>query len=78
FVNFDLAFTKQIRITEKFRAELRAEGFNILNHPNFSNPDSLGNQIGNFGAFGLLNATVGRPDATTSARQMQVALKLSF
>jgi carboxypeptidase family protein len=79
FANFDLVFAKNIRITEKFGAELRVEGFNIFNHPNFSNPDAtLGNQIGNLGAFGLLTSTVGRPDATTSARQMQVALKLSF
>jgi hypothetical protein len=74
-----LVFAKHIKITERFGAELRVEAFNIFNHPNFSNPDAtLGNQIGNLGAFGLLNSTVGRPDATTSARQMQVALKLSF
>jgi hypothetical protein len=78
FVNVDLAFAKNMKITERVGAELRFEGYNILNHPNFSNPDSLGNQIGNLGAFGLLNATVGRPDSTTSARQMQVALRLSF
>jgi hypothetical protein len=28
--------------------------------------------------FGLITNTVTRPDATTSARQMQVALKLTF
>jgi len=83
FVNFDLVFTKNIRITERFRAELRVEGFNIFNHPNFTNPGdqsaaSPGNQIGNVGVFGLSTATVGRPDGTTSARQMQVALKLNF
>jgi hypothetical protein len=83
FVNFDLVFSKNIKFTERFNAQLRFEGYNIFNHPNFVNPgditaSSLGNQIGNVGAFGLSNATVGRPDGTTSARQMQVALKLSF
>ena len=83
FVNFDLVFTKNIRITERFQAQLRVEGFNIFNHPNFTNPGdqsaaSLGNQIGNVGVFGLSTATVGRPDGTTSARQLQVALKLNF
>jgi len=83
FVNFDLVFAKNIKITERFQAQLRLEGFNIFNHPNFVNPGdhsvaSLGNQIGNVGAFGLITSTVGRPDGTTSARQMQVALKLNF
>jgi hypothetical protein len=83
FVNFDLVFSKNIKFTERFNAQLRFEGYNIFNHPNFVNPgdisaSSLGNQIGNVGSFGLSNATVGRPDGTTSARQMQVALKLNF
>ena len=72
-----------MRITERFNAQLRVECYNIFNHPNFINPGditaaSLGNQIGNVGSFGLSTATVGRPDGTTSARQMQVALKLNF
>jgi hypothetical protein len=83
YVNFDLAFSKNIKVTERINAQLRFEGYNIFNHPNFLNPgditaSSLGNQIGNVGAFGLSDATVGRPDGTTSARQMQVALKVSF
>ena len=83
YVNFDLVFSKNIKFTERFNAQLRFEGFNIFNHPNFVNPGdtsaaSLGNQIGNVGAFGLIQSTVGRPDGTTSARQLQVALKLNF
>jgi hypothetical protein len=82
FVNFDLVFAKHIKLTERFLAELRVEGFNIFNHPHFTNPgdfgNSLGNQVGNLGAFGLITSTAGRPDGTTSARQLQVALKLNF
>ena len=82
FVNFDLVFAKHMKITERFGAELRVESYNIFNHPHFTNPgdfgNSLGNQIGNLGAFGLITSTASRPDATTSARQMQVAIKLSF
>ena len=78
-----MTFAKTMKITERFNAQLRVECYNIFNHPNFLNPgdnttSSLGNQIGNVGAFGLSNATVTRSDTTTSARQMQVALKLSF
>jgi len=81
FVNFDLALTKTMKISERFRTELRVETFNLLNHPNFNNP---GSDSGNFtnlvgsGELGLITSTVGRPDGTTSARQMQVALRLDF
>jgi outer membrane receptor protein involved in Fe transport len=81
FVNFDLVFGKRIRITERFNAELRIEGYNIFNHPQFRNPgsdpDANGNLVGS-PIFGLITSTVTRPDGTTSARQMQVGLKLNF
>jgi hypothetical protein len=79
FVNFDLAFTKRIKFTERVNAELRVEGYNIFNHPHFTNPgtDGASNRI-TAGNFGLIDSTATRPDATTSARQMQVALKLNF
>ena len=81
FVNFDLVFGKRIRITERFNAELRIEGYNIFNHPQFTNPgsdpDANGNLVGS-PIFGLITSTVTRPDGTTSARQMQVGLKLNF
>ena len=74
FVSFDLAFTKRMKFTERFGAELRVEGFNIFNHPVFQNPAN-----GITGAnFGLISSTIIRPDQTTSARQIQVALRLNF
>jgi Carboxypeptidase regulatory-like domain len=74
FVNFDMVFSKRIRFTERVDMQLRIEGYNIFNHPAFSNP---GNLLG--GAFfGQITSTVSRPDATTSARQMQAGLKLNF
>jgi hypothetical protein len=61
--------------------KLVVQGYNIFNHPHFSNPgadpSALGNLI-NSGLMGLITSTVSRPDATTSARQMQVALRLDF
>jgi len=39
----DLAIRRKLRLTEKVGLQLRAEFFNIFNHPNFANPDgSLG------------------------------------
>jgi Carboxypeptidase regulatory-like domain len=79
FVNFDLVFAKTTKITERINAELRVEGYNIFNHPHFNNPgtDLVSNRI-TASNFGLINSTATRPDATTSARQLQVALKLNF
>jgi hypothetical protein len=81
FVNFDMTFAKKMKFGERFEAELRAECYNIFNHPHFNNPGDLSSSLGNLQGspiFGLITSTVQRPDATTSARQMQVALKLSF
>ena len=36
--NFDLAFTKDTKINERLNMQLRADVFNVFNHPNFSNP----------------------------------------
>jgi|HubBroStandDraft_6_1064221.scaffolds.fasta_scaffold22205_2 hypothetical protein len=36
--NFDLAFTKDTKLTERVSMQLRADFFNFLNHPNFANP----------------------------------------
>jgi hypothetical protein len=81
FVNFDTSLSKKIPITERIGAELRVECYNIFNHPHFNNPGSdaavNGNLLGS-PIFGLITNTVTRPDATTSARQMQVAVKLTF
>lgn len=81
FVNFDLSLSKKMAITERIGTELRVECYNIFNHPHFNNPGSdaavNGNLVGS-PIFGLITNTVARPDATTSARQMQVALKVTF
>ena len=38
FRNWDFSVAKNWKFTERFRAQFRAELFNILNHPNFANP----------------------------------------
>jgi hypothetical protein len=67
--------------TRQVRAELRFEGCNILNHPHFLNPgtdaSALGNLIGQ-PQFGVITSTYTQPDGTTSARQIQVAMKVIF
>jgi Carboxypeptidase regulatory-like domain len=74
YVSFDLAFAKKTKLTERFELELRLEGYNIFNRPHFDQPDNLQTDP----TFGMISSTVPRADATTSARQMQAAVKLSF
>ena len=66
---------KNVHVTERFRMQIRSEFYNVLNHPQFRQP---GNVIENPGTFGLSAGTLTRPDGTTSARQIQLALKLNF
>jgi hypothetical protein len=66
------------RISEKFNIQFRAEIFNILNHPNFAPPvtpdnvdifDGTGSPTG---VAGLITST------TTTAREIQFAVKVIF
>jgi hypothetical protein len=81
FVDFDVALSKKMAITERVAMELKMEGYNIFNRPQFTNPgtdpNAFGNQLGS-PLFGLITGTQSNPDSTTSARQLQVSLKLSF
>jgi hypothetical protein len=38
FRNFDVAFTKDNKLTERVGMQLRVDFFNVFNHPNFANP----------------------------------------
>jgi len=81
FWDWDVTLAKRMTITERVKAELRFEGYNILNHPHFQNPGTdaagIGNLIGQ-SQFGVITQTYVQPDGTTSARQVQVALKVIF
>ena len=39
YSNWDLSVTKETQLTEKLALQLRAEVFNVLNHPNFALPN---------------------------------------
>jgi hypothetical protein len=81
YVNVDAAFLKNTKLTEKLNLQFRLEAYNLFNHTQFTNPDNLVQDIGtaaNPGTFGQSLSTVTRADGTTSARQLQFALKLIF
>jgi carboxypeptidase family protein len=66
--NWDMALFKNFVIHEQAQIELRAEAFNIFNHPQFGLPNP---NIGNAQA-GQITSTVGNP------RQLQMGLRLQF
>lgn len=76
FENLDFSITKRTKITERISNEFRVETFNILNHPNFANPNT-NVQYGNAN-FGVISALRGAPGDAGSSRQMQFAMKFIF
>jgi hypothetical protein len=76
-VNLDFSIAKNTtirRISETFRAQFRAEIFNLFNHSNFLPPL---NNLRVFDAAGQRISSAGLLDATaTSSRQIQFGLKL--
>ena len=67
-VQLDVSLFKEIPIYERLHMQFRAEVFNVLNHPQFDNPNTV---IGSPQA-GVISNQVNSP------RDMQLALKLLF
>ncbi len=74
-VNFDLSLIKDTMITEKFRAQLRAEAFNFVNHTNLGSPNTSFSP----GADGRnRSATFGTITSSRDPRIVQFGLRLIF
>ena len=74
--NIDASLTKNTNIG-RYAAEFKIEAFNVLNHPQFANPNTT---IGN-AAAGTITAMLSSPSCSlcgTVERQVQLALKLKF
>ena len=76
-VTLDTSLIKNISVTERVRAQFRAEAFNLLNHTNLGTPARQQSQI--FSGTGAVVSTAGQILATaTTSRQLQFALKILF
>src|SRR5579883_2011315 len=73
--NTDLSLAKSFDIREGVRFQLRAEAFNVFNHPNLGQPDSCVDcQDGNAGTISSIVAT----QDGTSMRRLQFAARFQF
>ena len=74
--NLDLTLAKTTNITERLKAEIRVDAFNLLNEVEFNNPDT--NIFSpTFGQ--ITNTDIATPAALYhTERQLQLALRLSF
>ena len=67
-VNFDMALSRNFKVTERLKTEFRADFFNILNHGNWS---GIGTSVSS-------GTTFGQVTSFGSPRLIQMALKLYF
>jgi hypothetical protein len=75
-IQFDLSIARTFKIREKQTFQLRAEGFNVPNHPNFSNPVSGLNSA----VFGKIQSDISGTSGLSAGdyRVIQFALKYGF
>lgn len=72
FASLDLRVSRRFKLTERVDLQLLAEGFNVLNRPNFGVPNNtFGPGVNPLPAFG-------QPTAAFDPRQFQFGMKVSF
>ena len=76
FKDVDLQLSKNTKITERFSLQLRADAFDLFNHPNFANPNLTATPAS--ASFGIITATRFPTGDSGSSRQIQLAVKLLF
>ena len=78
YYDTDVNAVKNFALRERLNLQFRAEFYNIFNRIQFDNPGASSDTIASPGTFGQSLSTITQPDGTTSARQIQLALKLRF
>jgi hypothetical protein len=66
-INFDMALSRRFTVGERWKLDLRADFFNILNHANWSSPTTS-----------ITSSTFGEVTGFSTPRYIQMALKLYF
>jgi carboxypeptidase family protein/TonB-dependent receptor-like protein len=77
FANVDFAVVKNTKITERLTWQVRADAFDLFNHPSFTQP--IATSATPTGTFGLITGGTRFPAGDSgSSRQIQLAMKLIF
>jgi hypothetical protein len=72
FASLDLRVSRRFAVTERFKIDAIAEGFNLLNRANLQIPNNT------FGPGPLPRPTFGAATAASDPRQIQFGLRLSY
>ena len=72
FASLDLRVSRRFKLTERVDVQLLAEGFNVLNRPNFGVPNNT------FGTGVTPLPAFGQPTAAFDPRQFQFGIKVGF
>jgi hypothetical protein len=72
FQSWDMSLQKNIKFMERYNLQLRADSFNIFNHPNFAPPNA---NISNSNV-GTITSTSGTP--SYQQRTLEFAMKFNF
>jgi len=76
--NFDLSITKNVRWRETVGFMIRAEAYNVFNHPQIYNVNTSFTADNQGGPISANNKTFGKPTAWRDARVVQLGFKLTF
>lgn len=73
YQDWDINLQKNILFRERYNVQLRADSFNVFNHPNFNPPNA---NISNSSTFGKITAISGTP--SYEPRTVEFAAKFNF
>ena len=78
FLNTDLSLAKNTKLTERMNLQVRADAFDLFNHPNYGDPNGTLTPTNLLTSFSTITSTRFPTGDYGSSRQIQLAVKLMF